>query len=262
MNCYPNHTKRQLAAGKLAIGMGVRQARTIDIAAIGKTCGFDWLFIDMEHGSLDLDTASAISCAALPLGITPLVRVPGKEHHHASRMLDNGAQGIVVPHVETAEEARLAVSYCRYPPVGERSIAGAQPLFAFSSVPQAEAIAQSDAEIMVIIMIESPLGVRNAADIAAVPGVDALMIGTNDLSLQMGIGGQLGHPRMEDAYREVIAACRQHGVHPGMGGVHELSLMERYVKMGMRFVLGGNDLRFMMAAGQERSKAMRAMDQA
>ena len=92
MQAYPNHTKRELAAGKLALGLGVRQARTVDIAAIGKTCGFEWLFIDMEHSSLDVDTAAQIASAALPLGITPIVRVPGKEHHHASRLLDNGAQ--------------------------------------------------------------------------------------------------------------------------------------------------------------------------
>lgn len=259
MNCYPNRTKEKLAAGQLVIGMGVRQARTIDIAAIGATCGFDWLFIDMEHGSFDLDTASAISCAALPLGITPLVRVPGKEHHHASRMLDNGAQGIVVPHVETAQEAREAVSHCRYPPVGSRSIAGAQPQFAFRSVPQATAVAEADAQTMVIIMLESPLAIENVDAICAVPGVDAVMMGTSDLSLEMGIAGQLDHPRIEQAYARVIQACRKSGVHPGMGGVHDLALVEKFVRMGMRFVLGGNDLRFLMSAGQERAKAMRAM---
>ena len=91
MNAYPNHTKHQLAAGKLALGMGLRQARTCDIAAIAKTSGFDWLFIDMEHSSLDVDTAAQIANAALAVGITPIVRVPGKEHHHASRLLDAGA---------------------------------------------------------------------------------------------------------------------------------------------------------------------------
>jgi len=120
MSAYPNHTKQQLAEGKIAIGMGLRLSRTVDIATIGKTCGFDWLFIDMEHKSMDVDTAAQISMAALPLGITPIVRVPGKEHHHGSRLLDAGAQGIVVPHVDTIEEAERAVAYCKYPPVGHR----------------------------------------------------------------------------------------------------------------------------------------------
>ena len=80
MKTYPNHTKNQLQAGKIAIGMGLRQARTVDIAAIAKTSGFDWLFIDMEHNSMDVDTAAQIANGALAVGITPIVRVPGKEH--------------------------------------------------------------------------------------------------------------------------------------------------------------------------------------
>ena len=131
MAAIPNFTKQQLASGKVALGMGLRQARTVDIAAIAKKCGFEWLFIDMEHSSLDVDTAAQIAAAALPVGITPIVRVPGKEHHHASRLLDSGAQGIVVPHVDTVEEAQRAVSYCKFPPVGHRSISGLQPLFGF-----------------------------------------------------------------------------------------------------------------------------------
>src|SRR3954447_2352866 len=138
MNAYPNHTKHQLAAGKLALGMGLRQARTCDIAAIAKTSGFDWLFIDMEHSSLDVDAAAQIANAALAVGITPIVRVPGKEHHHASRLLDAGAQGIVVPHVDSVEEAQRVVSYCNSPPVGHRSIAVLHPLFEFNNVPPAD----------------------------------------------------------------------------------------------------------------------------
>ena len=101
MDIIANQTKRRLAAGKIVLGMGVRQARTVDIAAIARSAGFDWLFIDMEHGSMDVDMAAQLASAALATGVTPLVRVPGKEHYHATRVLDAGAQGIVVPHVDT-----------------------------------------------------------------------------------------------------------------------------------------------------------------
>jgi len=138
MSLYKNHTKQQLAAGKLAIGFGLRLARSVDIATIGKTCGYDWLFIDMEHNSMDVDTAAQIAMAALPVGITPIVRVPGKEHFHASRLLDAGAQGIVVPHVDSVEEAQRAVSYCKYPPIGHRSVMGVLPQYGYRSVPVAE----------------------------------------------------------------------------------------------------------------------------
>ena len=113
-----NIAKEKLQAGELAIGVGLRQARTVDIAKAMKTAGFDWLFIDMEHNSMDLDTATQISVTAQDVGITPLLRVPGFQHFHASRALDGGAQGIVVPHVDTKETAIQMVRQCKYPPIG------------------------------------------------------------------------------------------------------------------------------------------------
>jgi 2-keto-3-deoxy-L-rhamnonate aldolase RhmA len=259
MSAYPNHTKRQLAAGKLAIGMGLRLARSVDIATIGKTCGYDWLFIDMEHSSMDLDTAAQIAMAALPVGITPIVRVPGKEHHHASRILDAGTQGIVVPHVDTVEEAQRAVAYCKYPPVGHRSVMGALPQFAYRSTPVGEATATANDETLVVVMLETPQAIANAELIAAVPGLDALLIGTNDLCAEMGIPGQFADPRVEEAYRTVIAACRKHGIHPGMGGVYEPKLMEKYIGYGMRFILSGGDLSFLMAGARERANLLHGL---
>lgn len=253
MSAYPNHTKQQLAEGKIAIGMGLRLSRTVDIATIGKTCGFDWLFIDMEHNSMDVDTAAQISMAALPLGITPIVRVPGKEHHHASRLLDAGAQGIVVPHVDTIEEAERAVAYYKYPPVGHRSVMGVLPQFGYRGVPVAESVPIANAQTMVIIMLETPEAIAQADAFAAVPGVDSILIGTNDLCAEMGIPGQFSDPRVEDAYRKVIAACRKNGIHPGMGGVYDPKLMENYIGMGMRFILSGGDMSFLMAGARERA---------
>jgi len=253
MDVYPNHTRRQLAAGRIAIGMGLHQSRTTDIGAIAKTCGYDWLFIDMEHSALDIGTASQIASAALPIGISPLVRVPGKEHHHASRLLDAGAQGIVVPHVDTLEEARRAVSYCKYPPLGHRSLYGQQPQFGFRTLPVAEVTRLANDETLVIIMLETPAAIGLADAIAALPGVDVVMIGTNDLCCEMGIPGDYGNARVEEAYRTVIEACRRHGKSPGMGGVVDHKLMERYIGLGMRFILSGNDTGFLMAGARQRA---------
>ena len=110
MTIARNHVKERLEQGKLALGIGLRQARTVDIAKIAKACDYDWLFVDMEHNSMDLDMAAQICVAALDCGVTPLVRVPGHQHFHATRILDNGAMGIVVPHVETAADAKQAVN--------------------------------------------------------------------------------------------------------------------------------------------------------
>ena len=260
MNIYPNHTKQQLEAGKIAIGMGLHQSRTTDIGAIAKTCGYDWLFIDMEHSALDIGTASQIASAALPIGISPLVRVPGKEHHHASRLLDSGAQGIVVPHVDSLKEAQNAVSYCKYPPLGHRSIYGQLPQFGFKSLPLTEATTLANNETLVIIMLETPAAIDLADAVAATPGVDVVMIGTNDLCAEMGIPGQYGDAKVEAAYKTVIEACRKHGKHPGMGGVVDHKLMDKYINMGMRFILSGNDTGFLMAGARARSEFLRGLN--
>jgi 4-hydroxy-2-oxoheptanedioate aldolase len=107
---------KRLEANELSLGVGIRQARTIDIAQIMKVCGFDWLFIDLEHSATSLDVAAQISMAALDAGITPIVRIPIGDYSVATRLLDAGAMGIVHPHVESAEEARRIVDAICYPP--------------------------------------------------------------------------------------------------------------------------------------------------
>jgi 2-keto-3-deoxy-L-rhamnonate aldolase RhmA len=254
-----NRTKARLMAGELALGMGLRQARTVDIATVAGTCGFDWLFIDTEHNSMSIDTACQIAMAAIATGVTPIVRVPGHEHYHCARALDNGALGVVVPHVDTAEQARRIADFCRYPPVGHRSIAGNMPGLGFAAMPVGEATRRMNDENLVVVMLETPQAIDNADAIAAVPGIDVLLVGTNDLCAEMGIHGQFADPRVAAAYEKVIAACRKHGKHPGMGGVYDPQLMPKYVGMGMRFVLAGNDLAFLMAGAKERAAMLRGV---
>src|SRR2546422_5246218 len=110
----PNLAKQRLKEGRLALGVGRRQARTVDIASAAAPCGCDWLFIDMEHNGMRVDAAAQIAAAAPAMGVTPIVRVPGHEHYHATRLLDNGAQGIVAPHVDDAAQARRIAEACLY----------------------------------------------------------------------------------------------------------------------------------------------------
>jgi 2-keto-3-deoxy-L-rhamnonate aldolase RhmA len=258
MSIVPNQALRQLREGKLAVGLGVRNARTVDIAQILKSCGFDWAFIDCEHSSMELDTAAQIASASLAVGITPLVRVPGLEHWHASRILDNGAQGIVVPHIESAEEAKRVANACRFPPQGHRSMGGGLPQTGFATLPVGETARLVNDETLVVVMIESPRGVANCEEIAAVAGIDALLVGTNDLCFEMGMPGQFNDPRVAEAYRKVIAACRRHGKYPGMGGLYTPELIERHVAMGVQLVLSGSDFSLLMQAGAARAALVRS----
>jgi 2-keto-3-deoxy-L-rhamnonate aldolase RhmA len=257
-----NLAKERLVAGEFAIGIGLRQARTVDIGKIMRTAGYDFLFIDMEHNSMSIDLAGQISVAAQDAGITPIVRVPGFERFHATRALDAGAQGIVVPHVDTAELAALMVANCRYPPQGHRSVTGALPQLAFESHPVAAWTAAIDDATLLILMVESPQAVESIDAIAAVPGFDVLLVGANDLCIEMGIPGQLEHPRLVAAFERIIAACRAHGKHAGLGGVYHPPLMERYLAMGFRLVLAGSDLSLLLAAARERAAAIRALPSA
>jgi 2-keto-3-deoxy-L-rhamnonate aldolase RhmA len=254
-----NTAKQKLINGELAIGLGLRQSRTVDMAKVAKACGFDWLFIDMEHTSIDVFQAGEICVAALDTGVTPLVRVPGHQHYHATRVLDAGAMGIVVPDVSTPEQARQIARNCLYPPQGYRSIGGAPPQSGYAQMPVGEMMEQLNRNTLLVAMLESPEAIERAEAIAAVDGIDVLLIGTNDFTTRCGIPGQLGHERVEEAYREVIAATHKHGKFAGMGGVYDEALMQKYINLGARFLLGGGDMALLMAAARARVSAIRAM---
>ena len=253
-----NIAKEKILNNELCLGVGLRQSRTVDIGKIMATSGYDWLFIDMEHNSMDIDIASQISVAAQDAGITPIVRVPDFAHHHATRVLDCGAMGVVFPHVENADIAKKLVSYCLYPPKGHRSMTGVLPQLDFKQQPIADVASTINKNMLIVIMLESPEAIDNVDSIAAIEGVDVVLIGTNDLCMEMGIPGDYSNPKVKDAYIKVIEACKKYGKTPGMGGVYNEELMSEYIKMGMRFILSGSDLSFMMQSALQRSNKLRS----
>jgi len=252
-----NPAREKLEQGQLSLGVGIRMTRTVEIAKAMAEAGFDWLFLDMEHGVMSLEACAQIATAALDAGIAPIARVPNGEYSIATRALDNGALGIVVPHIDTADEAREVVDRLKYPPLGHRSMGGIGPHYGLRTVSTGDAAAALNAANLTVVMLETPRAIDNAEAIAAVPGIDVLLIGTNDLSAEMGIPGEFGSERVVEAYRRVIAACRKHGKHPGMGGAYTEPLLSRYIELGMRFILGGQDGQFIMAGATHRTGFLR-----
>jgi 4-hydroxy-2-oxoheptanedioate aldolase len=252
-----NPAMERMARGEIALGAGVRLARSVEIAKMMRASDYDWLFIDLEHGSLALETVSQISIAASDNAIAPIVRVPTGQWDVASRALDGGAMGIVMPHIDTVEDARTAVRHLRFPPLGHRATLGGLPHYDYLPVGAAQVAREVNAATLLALMIESPQGVANAAGIAAVEGVDVLFVGINDLAEEMGLTGQLDHPRVVDAVAAVAKACAAHGKHSGIGGIGDTALLSRYIDMGMLMVLGGNDFSFMMSAALARAKQLR-----
>jgi 2-keto-3-deoxy-L-rhamnonate aldolase RhmA len=254
-----NHARQRLAKGELALGFGVHHLRGSAVGMLAAAAGYDWLFIDMEHGATSVQEATQIAIAALGQGITPIVRVCKDAVFEGTRALDNGAMGVVVPHIDTAEEAKAVAAAYRFPPVGTRSWGG--PPFAYAMRPPstAEAQAELNREVLVACMIETPEAVANAGAIAAVPGVDVLLIGTSDLTAAMGISGQIGHKDVYAAYEAVAAACRSNGKTMGMGGVYDEEHAAAYIRMGARFLLSGSDHNLLMAGATARSKFLRGL---
>jgi 4-hydroxy-2-oxoheptanedioate aldolase len=253
-----NAARERLDAGELALGVILRQARTVDIAPIMKSCGYDWLFLDLEHNSMDLDTAVQIAVAALGAGIAPVARVPAGQLWLATRFLDGGGLGVVVPHVDTAEEAQRIAQALRYPPIGHRSVAGGLPHLGYAKAGLAETCASINAATFAVVMLETPTAIANAEAIAAVPGIDSLLIGTNDLAMELGIPGGFADERIAAAYQSVCDVCRAHGKFAGVGGIADEALLRRYIGMGVRVVLPGSDLSFMAAAATRTAATMRA----
>lgn len=253
-----NTAKRKMAAGELVLCMGLRQARTPDIAMIAAACGFDAVYVDMEHSPISVDTTAMICTAALGAGITPIVRVPGHDVHMATRVLDGGALGVIFPHVNTKCEAATMVEGCRYPPIGHRSVMGSGPALGYRPLPLGEVNERMNAETLLIAMLETPEGIANADAIAATPGIDVLLIGSNDLCTELGIPGQLRHQRLRDAFETTAAACKAHGKTLGVGGVRgDLELQTELFRLGGNFIIAGSDVTYLTAGAQGDAKRLR-----
>lgn len=248
-----NTTKRRMAAGQMGLGFGVHHLRTVAAPILAQATGHDWMFIDTEHGAFSVQETTQLCIAALPTGVTPIVRVCAGAIDEATRALDNGALGIVVPHVDTAAEARRIAAAFRYPPLGNRSWGGPPAVYGYRAPATQEAQAAINAEILTVVMLESPLAIANADEIAAVDGIDVLFIGTSDLTAELGIPGQMGHQKVINAYQTVGEACRKHGKTLGMGGVYDEVNAARYVGMGARFLLTGSDHSYIFSGANQRS---------
>ena len=253
-----NHAKRKLAAGELVLCMGVNQMRTPNVAMLAAACGFDAIYIDLEHNPTSLETTAAICVAALGLAVTPIVRIGSHDPALAARVLDCGAQGLMVPHVADAAEARAIVAACRFATAGHRSAAGSTPAVGYAALKQAEIKRRLNEETLLISMIETPGAVERAEEIAAVEGIDMLHIGSNDISNEMGISGEYEHERMRAAYQTVAAAAKARAKSFGVGGVREnLPFQTWLLSLGMRYLTGGSDTGYILSAGRRDVRQLR-----
>jgi 2-keto-3-deoxy-L-rhamnonate aldolase RhmA len=222
-----------LRAGRPQYMLGIRSSRTTEIVRIAKSTGHDTIMIDLEHSAMPIDIAAQLCATASDLGLTALVRVPEHEYGVIGRLLDGGAHGIIAPRIETAEQALLVAEAVRFPPLGHRSQLAMVPHFGMAPTPATVLNPELNRLAVVKVLIETPLGVRNAGEIAAVDGIDILGVGANDFSSELGVPGQYGHESVREGIRAVIDAAHAHGKLAMLGGVGDLVLFAEYLALGL-----------------------------
>nr|WP_238158910.1 aldolase/citrate lyase family protein [Mycobacterium sp. MFM001] len=245
----------------LVLCLALMNARTPDVPAIAAACGYDAVYVDLEHTSTSLETATMLCASALGAGIAGLVRVPSHDPSVIARVLDNGAVGVIVPHVNSRREAEAVVVAARFPPIGHRSISGPNRVSGYGQRSATELTAVLEGSTVVAVMIETPEAVEASGAIAAVEGVDMLLIGPSDLTAEMGIHEQYENDHFHYAVDSVAAACRKHGVALGIAGIKSLDLLERFVDQGLRFISAGTDVGMMTEAATTRACALRELEE-
>jgi len=244
----------------MVLCLALLNARTPDVPAIAAACGYDAVYVDLEHTSCSLETAQMLCVAALGAGISGLVRVPSHDPSVIARVLDGGAVGVIVPHVNSQEEARAVVDAARFPPNGHRSISGPNAVSGYGPRPAAELTDVLERHTVVAVMIETPDAVAACDRIAAVDGIDMLLLGPSDLTAEMGIHGQYENEHFHRAVESVAAACRAHGVALGVAGIRSLDLLKRYAGLGLGFISAGTDVGMMTEAATARAHALRELE--
>lgn len=245
-----NRLKQTLHQGHTAIGVGVRYFRSWEIAAMMASAGFDFLFIDTEHSAYSLETVSDLCRATTSAGLTPVVRVPEIQYSLLSRPLDVGAMALVIPHVDTRVQVEEIVAYTKYAPVGKRGMVSQTPHTDFTGVAPVEYTQWANNQLMNIIMIESAEGVANLDSMLQVGYVDVALVGSSDLSQELGIPGNYEHEKMVECYQHVLDVCTRRQVTPGLAGVGDLRIVQHWRDQGFRFLYCANETNLLVQGGK------------
>jgi 2-dehydro-3-deoxyglucarate aldolase/4-hydroxy-2-oxoheptanedioate aldolase len=232
---------------------------TTGIARIAANAGAEFAVFDMEHSGWSIETIRMLIATTPKAEMVPIVRIPATEYHFIANVLDMGAMGVMIPMCETADQARLLVSSAKYPPDGRRGAAFAIAHDDYRSESIPDVVRSANDETLLIAQIETARGLNNVEEIAAVPGIDALWIGLYDLTLSLGIPGQMKHPKVLAATDRVFAACQSHNKAPAVL-VTSIPEGEAQLERGFKLIAYGGDLWIYQAALRNAMKCLRPDD--
>jgi 2-dehydro-3-deoxyglucarate aldolase/4-hydroxy-2-oxoheptanedioate aldolase len=217
--------------------------------------GFQWAFVDTEHGGFDLETVQDICRVSNMCGLSPIVRVADLQYALVARSLDSGAQGLIFPRVESPELLERAISWTKFPPVGVRGYGLTAIQVDYESLTFSQIIEHVNANTMVVFQIETRRAFEAREELLSVPGVDAVMIGPADFSIALGVPGEFQHPKMVEAMEAIRDSCVRHGVAPGTQ-TRSAALARFWKERGMRFLGCSNDSAMLYERAVELAKAI------
>lgn len=242
-----NLLRKALNEGRVVIGTMLQELRTPAIPMLLADVGYDFIFIDMEHGAHNMETVADLIKVTRLTGMTPLVRVPDLQYHFIARCLDAGAQGIMVPRVETRKQVEEIVSFSKYPPSGERGCSINKGHNDYQSEALIPFVEKANKENVVILQIERKKAIEDLDDLLSVPGVDAAVLGPNDLAVSYGVPNDLDSPLMTEAFQKVVDTGKKYAVHTGMH-IGNLAKLEEWMEKGMHIITYNTDLGFLKSS--------------
>ena len=253
-----NPVKATLRRGEPALGTMAFEFATTGLARIAAAAGAEFVIFDMEHTGWSFDTVRTLLASAGGAAVVPMVRVPATEYHFLARALDLGAMGLMVPMVESADQARQIVHFTKYPPAGRRGAAFGLAADDYRAVDAPAAMRSADLETLLIAQVETVRGLENVEEIAAVAEIDVLWVGQYDLTNFLGIPGATDHPAYLDAERRVLSAARRHGKAAGVL-VMDAEQGRAALARGFRMLAYGGDLWIYQRALRDGLEALRGV---
>ncbi|MBL8704612.1 MAG: hypothetical protein JNM30_07215 [Rhodospirillales bacterium] len=233
--------RARLSKGGTVLGQMAFEFFTPGLSQIMANAGCDFVILDTEHAGVGIDTIKSQVAYARGSGLAPLVRVTGTHYHLIAPMLDAGVHGIMVPMVETAEQARKIASWCRYRPEGVRGLAFGMPHDDYTGGNHVPKMKAANQRTVTIALIETVAGIDNVDAIMATPGIDVGWMGHYDLTNAMGIDGQFDHPRYKAAVKKLVQACTKHKKAAGFL-CGDVKTGRQYLKAGFRMLCYGTDI--------------------
>jgi len=252
-----NLTREKLLKGEAALGCALQVYRSPEIARTFAAAGFDYVFIDLEHGSFNLETAHDMIVAANSSGITPIVRVAELLYSLIARLLDSGAQGIILPRVEDPRVLEEALSWMRFPPEGKRGYGVNATMISYEARNFTEIIEHQNRNTLAVVQFETVTAMERADELLSVKGMDIAMVGPADLSISLGIPGQFEHPKLVSTVERLMEKCNQHGVVPGIQ-VRTVAAAKFWLARGMRFVGAGGEHGLLLEKAREAVAQLKA----